>query len=120
MTDSLREDLNTIEQLLMGRNGKQLWDILTALRGPDKDNDYYKNATTSLIRRRAFPKLFVDGSAFGSMACTAVDRQDLVEYRLTFDPAYNHFRCHVMWAFDALGLSWNVVNPKEPQNEQSE
>ena len=35
----------------------KLWDVLTALRGPDKVDAFVKKATTAVIRRAAVPNL---------------------------------------------------------------
>ena len=60
MTNKTREVLDTIDALLV--NGDQtsveLWEILTALRGPDDDDECYKSMTTMPIRAAAFPHLY--------------------------------------------------------------
>jgi len=48
----VRETLDSIVKILKGprTEAKQLWDILTALRGPDSDNNDLKAITTASIR----------------------------------------------------------------------
>ena len=125
--NSLRKDLNIIEKLLQGPNGQQLWNVLTALRGPDYGNDAHKDATVGIIRRVAFPNLFVRGSAHGAVAYDDYKAAVKVRSKLsklvldrksTKYQRYLHFYRHVMWAFEALKLNWNNVNNMEPQDEQ--
>lgn len=59
----VNEVLDTIDEFLSDENisryeREYLWDILTALRGPDaKDSYTVKDRTTIPIRRAAFPKV---------------------------------------------------------------
>lgn len=59
MRKAVRAELNHIEALLLkgGEDARHLWDILSALRGPDEKDGPDKNVTTCPVRRRAFPKL---------------------------------------------------------------
>ena len=60
MRKAVRAELDRIETFLLQNNtdARHLWDILSALRGPDKTEDAMAKAvTTCVIRRRAFPKL---------------------------------------------------------------
>lgn len=55
----VRKVLDEIDAILVdeGRAGQLLWDILTALRGPDRDADAsVKWTSTARVRARAFPK----------------------------------------------------------------
>lgn len=62
MKDSLREILNTIDEVLAKQDelSGQLWNVLTGLRGPDhtswKEAYEEKHRATVPIRRAAFPK----------------------------------------------------------------
>lgn len=57
MTPELRAELDRIEEFLMGPQGADLAMVLSALRGPDNDNDTVKECTTTFIRTTAFPRL---------------------------------------------------------------
>lgn len=59
MRKAVRAELDHIEKLLLkgGEDARHLWDILSALRGPDEKDGPDKNMTTCPVRRRAFPKL---------------------------------------------------------------
>lgn len=55
----VRKALAVVEDVLLGhdQDARDLWAILTALRGPD-DGDYeMKSRTTVPVRRAAFPRL---------------------------------------------------------------
>lgn len=60
MTESdrarLRAQLDQIDQWLTEPGGGALWDVLSALRGPD-DESISKGTTTIPIRVAAFPKM---------------------------------------------------------------
>ena len=51
--------LNLIDKFLARCDGESgnLWDVLSALRGPDDDDEATKKKTTMLIRAAAFPRL---------------------------------------------------------------
>lgn len=96
----------------------KLWDILTALRGPDNGRDDVKNATTAIIRaavfgaeagtqlaERAFVK-FQDETEYVEMRTHLTDS---LEKDKLVDTQY-HFYDHAIQAFRALGLSWLQSN----------
>lgn len=74
MTISVRNILDTIDEFLVdnisnGEGGK-LWDVLTALRGPDDESDWASKYTaTGPIRAAAFPR-FAEGLLFARSAWT--------------------------------------------------
>src|SRR6266404_4013913 len=55
---TLRQVLNVIDARLAkgGVDAGKLWDVLSALRGPDEDVKHNKDTTTVPIRLAAFPK----------------------------------------------------------------
>lgn len=55
---TFRQMLRQIDIFLLQRNGdgRKLWDVLSALRGPDSQDPILKHRTTEAIRTRAFPK----------------------------------------------------------------
>lgn len=59
MNKKLRKQLDVIQEMLKEEGGDRLWDVLSALRGPDNADlgSLTKNETTSYIRAAAFPKL---------------------------------------------------------------
>lgn len=102
---NLRQALDYIQEMLDGKSySMDLWNVLTALRGPDSRDRKIKYATTALIRSAAFPKRpCEDLSVFGDDAPhLAQRRRDIRDL--------NHFREHVKDAFDSLGLDWEGVN----------
>lgn len=91
----------------------KLWDILTALRGPDALGSLTKNATTAVIRATAFPRTYnskQEGEPFGGaiLATFKKDQSGNVAIRQGIDGG--HFRSHAKYAFHALGLDWDKVN----------
>ncbi len=88
---------------------RQLWDVLSALRGPDSEVTSEKTATTCIIRAACFPKTF--GKGMRSIAIPASMGYDEVDHeRKRATMTGHHFRSHAKKAFDVLGLSWDNVN----------
>lgn len=87
------------------KSRKEIWDILTALRGPDSDSLEEKEATTCIIRSTVFgekasrniPALINDDNE---------DRKDRRESGFI----HWHFTQHVKSAFKALNLKWDEIN----------
>ena len=117
--------LNEIDEYLAYNEGaKKLWDVLTALRGPDNENSYaangMKNATTAVIRFTALPKTartvrsgltYPYAASIG--ARIIADEKNNVEARNSTKgrkAVGSHFLAHTYGAFDALGLSMGGVN----------
>lgn len=107
---------------------RKLWDVLTALRGPD--NGHGKAVTTSVIRHAIG---LYEMNRFG----VNVERDDdlSVKARIDYDPdrvttqkeeaeredsnySY-HFFFHARYAFRALGLQWGKLNGKEGKDEET-
>jgi hypothetical protein len=60
MTKKLREALDQIDELLLDPLlSRDLWDVLTALRGPDSENGVLKVLYTAPLRSAAFPRFCV-------------------------------------------------------------
>lgn len=85
---------------------QKLWNVMTALRGPDNHDDDLKTATTCIVRY----------AVFGNE--TSVQRHGYVNYdntsHLTRRKSFivnPHFRGHITAAFRALDLKWDEVNP---------
>lgn len=60
MSPETRKELDRIDMFLANQPSvvaRELWNILTALRGPDNGNDAIKDETTCVIRTKAFPQL---------------------------------------------------------------
>lgn len=108
---NLRQALDIIEELLSEHDySSPLWDVLTALRGPDSGDDSVKYATTCVIRTAAFPShpYGSNGSLYFSDDATKVKKRiDLLAHN--GDSA--HFRRHLREAFDALDLKLREENP---------
>lgn len=107
IVDLLSEDDGSGLALNTNSEGFKLWSVLTALRGPDNDDEVVKKATTAVIRWKVgIPK---DNSG------GAVVNADSSEYKnirvgLTSEFCSPHFLVHVQNAFTALGLEWSGVN----------
>lgn len=122
--ENVLQVLTTISEIVSERNrdGRNLWDIMSALRGPDFDvkNCYklsdtltidcydLKEATTAVIRYNM-------GVARDN-AKSVISHPDSEEYVrirsfLEMSDIPYHFIAHSIGAFEALGLKWNEVNP---------
>jgi hypothetical protein len=92
-----------------------LWDVLSALRGPDYEGSEDKDATTVVIREAFLgPKTKVFPADFAvDSAERAERRKDMVagDVPLPEISESYHFYTHARNAFDALGLKWDEVNP---------
>lgn len=99
---TLEKVLNVIDEFLeRDPYGEQLWDILTALRGPDADNPdsepSEKASTTAPIRARAFPKAAAGTLARGGWAVAPP-----FAFKVPTAGLYGHFVGHVIRAHEAL------------------
>lgn len=96
------------------RTARQLWDVLSALRGPDMNAESgVKDATTCIIRAAALPKTYGKGKTSVCIpASIGYDSPEGLAKRQGMD--WSHFRRHARKAFDVLGLSWDEeVNNQE-------
>lgn len=90
------------------------WDVLTALRGPDEENESVKNATTEVIRHKLLGDVGILTGEFQSQRSwtgfhLCPDSPNSAKLRSTID-YYGHFSGHVERAFKVLGLKWSEVN----------
>jgi hypothetical protein len=107
---TLRGALRQIQAMLTKQKySADLFDILSAIRGPDKRNPRLKMATTCLIRTAAFPN---KPCQYRSFYLTG-DNEKLARLRrrmMRDKKNHPHFREHVRDAFGALGLQLGGVN----------
>ena len=114
MTKQTRKFLTTLRQQFRAANDttkRQIWNILSALRGPDSENwgigIREKSATTAIIRHKVFGATLENSSVGVS---SHPDRQDYADYRKTDNFISSHFSSHTKEAFSALNLKWSEVN----------
>jgi len=100
---TLRGALDHIQHLLTKQPySADLWDILSAIRGPDSRNKTLKHATTTVIRSVAFPSRPCEERSFYS---DDSEKKSEIRKRLFKNKEdFNHFRQHCEAAFDALDL----------------
>jgi hypothetical protein len=111
---TMHEALFVIQKFFEDKNidfyeKKKLWDVLTALRGPDDGNDYSKNATTGVVRYYALGPI-LNEDPIG--AVVNKDRASFVIDRSSFSGT-SHFSDHIRKAFSVLELDWTRLNIKE-------
>lgn len=103
------EALDLIDEMLSGLpmpEAKALWDILTALRGPDSDDDEgeeLKLRTTAILRANALPKTQRDPDNHGH----GYNRMDAVSVRGSLSMVghgtdLSHFMRHFNMAVEAM------------------
>lgn len=95
-SQKLRKILTTIEDVLLGDDTDlrtDLWNVLTALRGPDTGDINVKTFSTCLIRMRAFPRIARSGKA-------PADFVGVKPFSARDDSG--HFNAHAWNAWDAL------------------
>lgn len=82
------------------REQTKLWNVLSALRGPDDQNADLKSTTTEVIRTVAFPKT---GKSFNGAVVCAKFAESGKPLELPEDDG-THFANHIHAAAIALGL----------------
>ena len=90
---------------------KEVWDILSALRGPDegvKDRELLKSATTFLVRSAVLGE---KEASKWSWPAVKDDTEALRDIRVRAQRM--HFLSHAIEAFSALDLMWSGVNTKK-------
>ena len=110
MEDRTRTLLMAIDRhLAVGdKAASELWDILTALRGPDSDDADEKDRSTAHVRARAFPKTLAESSRGGNWWQPASDDSAFPGMSTTRKgftlPSYSHFGNHIRAAARVLDL----------------
>ena len=127
MEKELKKLLDQIDTFLAkSPNAQELWDILTALRGPDSGYPDLKDATTAVIRKHALPKTYQQkyAGAYHPGEIPAILREDCgeaVSFRKDWSPPNrgSHFWVHTMRAFRTLDLNWDSNNDPKPKKKKS-
>ena len=104
MTKAVRAELNRIERFLLkgGTDAIDLWNIMSALRGPDDANDMWiKEHTTAPIRTKAFPNLS-KRSGIGRPLIAVIFAPRGQKIDLHQKSASWHFDSHVSFAAQAI------------------
>lgn len=102
---SLKEALAALDKwAYCNAQGQDLWNVLTALRGPDSFSGELKNSTTAIIRHHALP---ISANSSGAIVrnCDSITHEDLCEESAKSE-RFNrsHFVWHVRHAANALGI----------------
>lgn len=108
-TLNARQTLDVVRRTLTGSNNHEalkLWDVLSALRGPDNEDRRQKDCTTAVIRYKLFGSLKPANQGFLVIKKDSSARCNMRK-NLNFPP---HFYRHAANAFNALGMKWNKVN----------
>lgn len=97
--------LDQIDQFLSNGtdDSRELWTVLTALRGPDDENDTLKDKSTAIIRGAAFPLCLAQSehpTAYG-FAHGALYREGVT---ITVPETTSHFTSHAEDAAITLNL----------------
>lgn len=103
-TKKFLKNLNGIFHRSSEQTCREVWDILTGLRGPDTQDSELKGATTSVIRHAIFGR----DSKVNNRADVSSDYPYKAEKRAK--GVSGHFGAHAERAFESLGLSWNNYN----------
>lgn len=116
MKPATRKMLDAIEKFLLSKRNvdsgatRELWDVMTALRGPDRGGDASKEGCTIPVRRAAFPRIAKQcefgGSATGALFSTTLFGAPVVGR--TSVEEFAHFRFHARRAFQALEITPEV------------
>jgi len=119
MEDQRMKDINNVLDLIdynlcwRDEYSKRLWNILSALRGPDNENEDLKSSTTAVLRSAAFQNTakfirichpYVNGVKFAD--------ENMVLYYSECDNFSSHFGKHVRDAAEALTF---LGRPRRPR-----
>ena|ERR1035437_10173090 len=105
-------DLDTAMAEASAETRLKVWWILTALRGPDDEDQLLKHAATSVLREKVLPKAIVLLQVDHER-----DSEKSVLNRKTI-AASSHFANHITGAFHAAGLFWGSCNHIEKIKEK--
>lgn len=109
-THSFKPLLKQIVKFLneAGPESRELWDVLTALRGPDNNREIDKNAATAVIRHAVGLKGYTRDYSFVVLpdSVQSAEQRQVLEREIVD----SHFRRHAQLAFEALELKWDEVN----------
>lgn len=112
-----KEMLNKLDEFFAGAPKTEvqvIWDILSALRGPDSMDIHNKAKSTSVIRRAAFPKTaaIADEKGWYGIGGGAISKKGtLLDYDLYEER--RHFKSHIRSAVEAL-TQIGIVVPLKP------
>lgn len=100
----LRAVLDKLDRILatedrLGGLASKLWDVLSAMRGPDNEDASLKDSITIPIRRKAFPRTFKKG---GISRAFFGYRNEVYPFKVGVE--FTHFNEHGRRAARALGL----------------
>ncbi len=121
MSPKVRNVLSQIDQVLMGLDvdAVALWDVLTALRGPDTPSLWsWKVKTTSRIRAAAFPETAIQDRTHYLLANFDARNYIAVPEPGSGGEGTEHFFRHMELAAAKLGLE--VRWEREAQENVSE
>jgi hypothetical protein len=87
---------------------RKLWNVMSALRGPDNRVGNYgeKTISTAVLRY----KVFGENSAVVRYADMFQDSPEYRQKRCAMETANDHFGHHVKLGFESAGLKWDEVN----------
>lgn len=107
---SFRKMLDQIDKFLLAGDDQalKLWNVLSALRGPDSGDYNIKESFTEVIRTAAFPATAQSGAR--NIPATFAYRDYKTNLGTRQEAQPSHFRSHARAAFEALGLNPDIVN----------
>jgi hypothetical protein len=108
MRDDTRATLDYIDTVLSqgSVSARELWDVLAALRGPDRiENGVTKENTTVHIRSAAFPKT---ANAVNNGYCNIAAAFSSHDNPFMYPENGGHFVAHIRYAAFVLGLKNEV------------
>ncbi len=116
MSERAKHMLNDLDQFLAhgGKDAEDLWDVITAFRGPDDHNDHSsKGSCTIPIRRAALPEVAkrrdetanaYTGGPLRNVASFCKSASEYKGPKTREESHMNHFDQHAFKAAVALGL----------------
>ena len=103
-------------EAIMPKQEAYIWDIISALRGPDyefkdiEDNRRLKELTTARIRG----VLQLEGAIGIAVETRPLSPEDRIERDMLLQSTNNHFRSHYRYAVEAIKVLYNYdLNSEE-------
>lgn len=121
--EGLRSDLDKIAKLLRGENGGALWDVLTAMRGPDSPSERPNMPPDQAARayKGRRDRKYKTGEILRAVALPGATpgARTHLDTKVTLPPqdTWDHYDKHVARAAKALGLGIEVEAPRKIEGE---
>lgn len=123
MNSDLQDKIQRVGRILAEPGGKELWDVLVCLRGPDSPSERGRTfgldkanqmAYDARVARKMRTVAVIRGKTFPGIGAARF-RQDRNWVELPPSTEWDHFDKHVARAAQALGIEVRIDQPPKPK-----